>query len=478
MVGGNSLAQTRLAPRARPVSEEQLLEFRAVTAILRSRARHQGSMTAYRFLNDAGEPEGLLTYRELDRRARSVAAVLGSRGARGERVLLLYPPGLGFLVGFFGCLYAGAIAVPAYPPKRRKVDARIREIARDSGATLALTTREVLDLLGGEANADEAAGGGRLAWIATDAFDDDSAFDGSELEAEEQEIAYLQYTSGSTSTPKGVVVSHGNLWHNLMSIALQADDGVATPEESVGVTWLPHFHDMGLVFGLLTPLYVGFPCHILSPASFLHPERWLEAMTRYRGTHSAAPNFAYDLCVRKISPERRAGLELGWWRIAVNGAEPVRPETLDRFDEAFGPYGFRRKAFCPAYGLAEATLMVTSIPGPREPRSTWVASQALSRAKAEPVEKRALGDKEFMSCGVATLGMEVAIVDPATRARRSVGEIGEVWVRGASVGKGYWNRPEETRDVFGGAILHEEGGPFLRTGDLSLLESELTSPAG
>ena len=469
------MVQTRLATRAADVLDPQSVEFRPVTAILRSRARDQGLMTAYRFLNDAGEPEGLLTFRDLDRRARSVAARLERRGARGERVLLLYPPGLDFLVGFFGCLYARAIAVPAYPPKRRKVDARIREIARDSGATVALTTSEVLDLLGGEAKAGEAAGDGRLAWIPTDALDDELPFDAGELEPERHEIAYLQYTSGSTSTPKGVVVSHENLWHNLTSIAVQAEDGVATPEESVAVTWLPHFHDMGLVFGLLTPLYVGFPCHILSPASFLqHPERWLEAMTAYRGTHSAAPNFAYDLCVRKIRPERRAGLELGRWRIAVNGAEPLRPETLDRFVEVFGPFGFRRRAFCPAYGLAEATLMATSVPGPREPRATWLASQLLSRAKVEPVEEGSPGGTERVSCGVGALGMEVAIVDPATGSRRCAGEIGEVWIRGASVAKGYWNRPEETREVFGGTIPYEEGGPFLRTGDLGfVLESEL-----
>jgi acyl-CoA synthetase (AMP-forming)/AMP-acid ligase II len=270
-------------------------------------------------------------------------------------VLLLHPPGLEYVAALCGCLYAGAIAVPAYPPDPMRLQRtlpRLQALIADAGATIALTTAAIRDMAFAIAeHAPELAG---LRWVASDTVDDSLASTWRAPAVGRGRLALLQYTSGSTGTPRGVMLSHGNLLHNAWLIYHR----FGHEPESRGVIWLPPYHDMGLIGGVLQPLCGGFPVTLMSPLHFLErPLRWLRAIGRYRATTSGGPNFAYDLCVRKISPEERETLDLRSWSLAFNGAEPIRADTLDRFTAAFAPAGFRREAFYPCYGLAEATLM-------------------------------------------------------------------------------------------------------------------------
>jgi acyl-CoA synthetase (AMP-forming)/AMP-acid ligase II len=421
----------------------------SVVDLLRTRAAQAPDHLAYLFLEDGEDRESRVSYAELDRRARAIAVELCGRVQPGSRVLLLYPPGIDYIAGFFGCLYAGMIAVPAYPPDPRRLPKslpRLQAMVRDSGATLALTTRElnalsdsllreVPDLAGMRWSCVETPEGAEAGWRAP-AIDGDT-------------IAFLQYTSGSTGAPKGVMLSHGNLLHNSEVIRR----GFDYANDPVAVVWLPPYHDMGLIGGVLQPLYNGFPAVSMSPLSFLqHPFRWLRAITRHRGTACGAPGFAYDLCARKSTPEERAALDLSSWEIAFCGAEPIRSETLERFAQTFASCGFRREAFYPCYGLAEATLMV----------SGGLRAVAPVLREGEP------GKPPLVGCGSQTFDQRVVIVDAQAGAPVADGQIGEVWVAGPSVGRGYWNRPDDSERIFG-AFLADGAGPFLRTGDLGFL---------
>src|SRR6185295_7465710 len=309
--------------------------------LLRFRSLNEPTLVAYRFL--AERETSSITYGTLDVRARAIAALLQSRGLQRERVLLLYPPGLDFIAAFFGCLYAGAVAVPVGLPQTKRGLGRFQAIASDAQAAGALTTRQVLSRF-------ERL---QLEWLTSDDLSDNEAAEWCEPPTNGDALAYLQYTSGSTSTPKGVMVTHANVLENSAYIQYGFEHG----PQSVSLSWLPHFHDMGLVDGIIQPLYSGFTGLLMSPAALLqNPARWLQAISRYRVTHSGGPNFAYDLCTRRIDEAQRASLDLSTWSVAYNGAEPVRHETLERFVAAFAPCGFRPAAFYPAYGLAEATL--------------------------------------------------------------------------------------------------------------------------
>ena len=325
-----------------------------IVDLLRQRAAYRPHDRAFTFLVDGEHDELNVTYAELDRKARAVGAWLIDRGMTGKRALLLYPSGLDFIAAFMGCLYGGAIAVPAYPPRKNRSVERIEAIAADADAAVALTTRDVVDRLenlGATAPSLE-----HLAWQVDSELDPVWADRWDRPDIDGDTLAFLQYTSGSTGTPKGVMLSHENLLHNSLRI-MQAFE--ITRSQS-GVFWLPSFHDMGLIGGILVPLYGGKFNVLMSPVAFLQkPLRWLQAISRYRATISGGPNFAYELCVRKTTPEQRAALDLSSWSLAFNGAEPVRAETIEAFCEAFAVSGFRREAFYPCYGLAESTLMVT-----------------------------------------------------------------------------------------------------------------------
>ena len=419
---------------------------------------------AYTFLADGEEEGDRLTFGELDRRARALGALLQRLGLAGERVLLLYPPGLEFVSAFLGCLYGGAVAVPAYPPRSSRMLPRLQAIARDAGPAAALTTRALLGTISGMTEGLPELGG--IRWVTTDDVEPGLAAEWEEPGLSPDALAFLQYTSGSTAAPKGVMVTHGNLLHNEEMIRL----AFRQSEQSVIVGWLPLYHDMGLIGNVLQPLYVGAPCILMSPVAFLQkPRRWLAAISRYRATTSGGPNFAYELCVRRIPPAEREGLDLSTWEVAFNGAEPVRAETLARFAEAFAPSGFRRAALYPCYGLAEATLFVAGGEGGAGPVIGAFRGAALERDRAAEAPPDDSSARLLVGCGRGWEGQEVAVVDPESGRRCPPDRVGEIWVAGPSVAAGYWERPEETASAFG-ALLPGGSAPYLRTGDLGFVK--------
>ncbi len=455
-----------------PQSQDPATQCATLVEILRHRACVQPDARALTFLRDGLQEIGHLTYRGLDMRARAIAARLQRQTAPGERALLLYPQGLDYASAFLGCLYAGVIAIPVYPPRHNQSLGRILSIIEDATPSIALSTREVSSRLEGRREQDgsfpaipildtddlgvETQDCARSAGLWRDS---DRVRDG-------DVIAYLQYTSGSTAIPKGVMVSHGNLLRNLLDMDLGWKHG----EGSVLVTWLPFFHDMGLIYGILAPLYRGFPCYFMSPLSFLQrPARWLQAISHFRATHSVAPNFAYELCAQKLKPEEISGLDLRCWTVAVNGAEPVRHETLDRFAAVFGPYGFRYDSFCPGYGLAEATLKVTAVRKGETPVVITVLRSALERGRVLTSGSGEGDSRKLVGCGSSMIDTRVAIVNPERFVLCQPEEVGEIWLAGSTITRGYWNRPGETESIFE-AHLADGEGPFLRTGDLGFMK--------
>ena len=431
--------------------------------LLRHLAAHKGNDIAFTYLVDGENEEISLTYAELDRQARGIAAWLQAHGLQGQRALLLYPPGLEFIVSFFGCLYAGVVAVPAYPPRMNRSLARIQAIAADCDARVALTTSAVLERV--QPLLTTSRDLMKIRWQATE-----DSHTGIESSWEYPDVgpgtlAFLQYTSGSTGKPKGVMLTHGNLVHNSGLIKHLFEQSSRTGS---GVFWLPSYHDMGLIGGILQPMFIGCPNILMSPVAFLQrPLRWLSAISRYRATISGGPNFAYDLCVRKITPEQRATLDLSQWSLAFNGAEPVRAETIDRFCEAFEPCGFRREAFYPCYGLAEATLIVSGGYKDAQPVVRSFLAEGLEIGTALAADDNG---RRLVGSGENPPDQQIVIVDAETSLRLPDGKIGEVWVKGPSIAQGYWNRPEETGHVFRAHLGDTGEGPFLRTGDLAFLD--------
>ncbi|MEW6495755.1 MAG: fatty acyl-AMP ligase [Cyanobacteriota bacterium] len=449
--------------------------------LLSYRAQHQSDQTAYTFLQDGETPSITLTYQELDQQARAIASQLQIINATGSRALLLYPPGLDFIAAFFGCLYAGVVAVPAYPPRRNQNMSRLQAILADANAAVALTTTSLLGNI--ESRFAESPELCELHWLTTDDITSDLAVAWQEPKLTSDTLAFLQYTSGSTGTPKGVMVSHGNLLHNSALIHQSFAD---TPN-SQGVTWLPPYHDMGLIGGVLQPLYVGAPMSLMSAVAFMQkPFRWLQAISRYKATTSGGPNFAYDLCIRKITPEQRANLDLSSWEVAFTGAEPVYAETLEQFAAMFEPCGFRREAFHPCYGMAETTLIVSGGLKTAPPIIRSVDGAALEQNRVVAVAKEREGTRKIVGVGRSWLDQKITIVDPESLTPCPENKVGEIWVSGPSVAQGYWNRPEQTEQTFN-AYLKDTGdtavatagesnaterslGPFLRTGDLGFLQ--------
>jgi acyl-CoA synthetase (AMP-forming)/AMP-acid ligase II len=434
--------------------------------LLSYRAQNQSDKTAYTFLQDGETEAGRLTYKELDRLARAIAKQLQSLDATGSRALLLYPPGLEFIAAFFGCLYAGVVAVPAYPPRRNQNISRLQAIVSDAQAAVALTTTsELTNIERRFAQNRELAA---LRWLVTDKIASNLASDWQEPTVSRDTLAFLQYTSGSTGTPKGVMVSHGNLLHNSALIHKCFEH---TPN-SQGVIWLPLYHDMGLIGGVLQPLYGGFPVALMSPVDFLQkPFRWLQAISRSKSTTSGGPNFAYDLCVRKITPEQRSCLDLSSWEVAFTGAEPVRAQTLEQFAAAFEPCGFRREAFLPCYGMAETTLIVSGGLKTSPPVVRQIHGVALEENRVVAAASQQEATRTIVGCGQSLLDQKIVIVDPESLTPCPADKVGEIWVSGPSVAHGYWNRPEETKQIFYAYLADTREGRFLRTGDLGFLQN-------
>ncbi|MFQ4145484.1 amino acid adenylation domain-containing protein [Chlorogloeopsis sp. ULAP02] len=445
---------------------EGICKFSTVVELLRYRSNVQTEQLSYTFLSDGETETDRLTYQQLDRFSRAIASELQKIGLSGERALLLYPPGLEYLAAFFGCLYAGVVAVPAYPPRNGRNTPRILAILEDAQAAIILTTTGILfqvqSLFASKLDLDN------IQWLATDNLDSGIEEDWQEPLINTNTLAFLQYTSGSTGTPKGVMLSHGNLLHNA-EVTRQYMEHTSS---SKFVTWLPVYHDMGLIGGVLQPLYGGFPCIMMPPAAFLQsPYRWLQAISRYGGTTSGAPNFAYELCIEKITPEQRSTLDLSSWSVAFNGAEPIRHETLEKFAATFAECGFHPEAFYPCYGMAEATLMVSGSVKNALIKSKILQKNALERDYIIDTVANADNSITLVGCGQAIPQQQIVIANPETLTRCDPNQVGEIWVCGPSIGHGYWNRPEETEQTFHAYLQDTGEGPFLRTGDLGFLHN-------
>ena len=450
---------------------------------LRRRVEEHPDNRAYTFLTDGETDEIVRTYRDLDRRAKAIAGRLQSLCNAGDRVLLLFQPGLEFLDAFFGCLYAGVVAVPANPPRPNRSMRDIGNIALDAQSTMVLSAGVTAAEL--EPRFDGQVDLSHHRFCASDEIDDAEADSWQPPKISDRDLAFLQYTSGSTGTPKGVMVTHSALLAQERIIWRAFENN--TPIRHIGCGWLPLFHDMGLIGLALQSVYMGAQNVLMSPVAFLQkPVRWLDAISRYRVTTSGGPNFAYELCVRSVTDEQKEKLDLRSWDLAFTGAEPVNPDTLRRFTEAFAVCGFRPQAFYPCYGLAEATLMVTGSSRRSMPVVRTFDSRALLENRAvvvEPVDgDRAQDEAEdagpdgedktrrLIGCGRVVSDTTLAIVDPTTHRELEDGRIGEIWVSGPAITAGYWNRADATAETFGAQILGGNGTHFLRTGDLGFLD--------
>ncbi|MFI1760561.1 fatty acyl-AMP ligase [Streptomyces sp. NPDC020800] len=440
---------------------------RSLVDLLTEHASNHPERTAYRHLV-TGDCDGEiqeLTYERLAVRSRAVAAWLQERGLAGSRAMLLYPPGLEFICAYLGCLSAGVIAVPGVPPQGRSQNhralTRMKRLMADADAKVILGGREVMAALDGMAGHLPELDG--IARAATEDIPDDAAAAWRDPELGADSVAFLQYTSGSTSAPRGVVVTHGNLLDNERVITERmghTPEAIAAHDHEMFVSWLPVYHDMGLIGPVLNTVYLGVTATLFSPLHFLQrPDRWLTAVSRYRPHTSGGPNFAYELCLKHAGPELLDGLDLSAWKVAFNGAEPVRAATLRRFADTFAPAGFRHEALYPCYGLAEATLMVTGGVVDTPPTLLAAADGAPNAGEA---------DAAAVGCGRPGEGVTVAIVHPEGRHELPEGEVGEIWVGGASVAKGYWRNTLATRETFRAQLPGHEGR-FLRTGDLGVL---------
>lgn len=444
------------------------IKFNTFVELLRTRASLESTRPAYIFLEDGETTEERISYSELDLRARSVANLLNSMTKPGDRVMIIYPPGIDYIAAFFGCLYAGVIAVPAYPPAGKRGWPRLQAIISDCGSNLALTHTRIA----------EAASSPRfdsplisnIRWINTDLPNSGKADGWKFPEISEKSIALLQYTSGSTSVPKGVILTHENLMTNEVMIHTAFDHD----ESSFLAGWLPPYHDMGLIGNLLQPVFGNFPCCFMAPAKFVEkPSRWLHMISRYRATTSGGPNFAYDLCCEKISDEEKRELDLSSWKIAFNGSEPVRSETIERFSESFSSCGFRKEAMFPCYGLAEASLFVSGVNIDQTPAVLKLDKKELSfsRIATAKTEKESTC---LVSCGCISQNQECLIVESDSFEILGENHIGEIWIAGSNVSCGYWNLSEETDRNFGVAPKGTEAARYFRTGDLGFrCENEL-----
>ena len=431
---------------------------KTINDVLRRRVELTPHQRVFLFLESGERAGASYTFAELDRKARAIGSRLAALGAKGKRVLLPHPPGLEFVASFFGCLYSGAVAVPACASllSIRHHD-RLRFIIADAEAEFVLAASNHSLTCFRESLTNQECFS-RLGLLAVDDVAETEGAEWSPVHGGPDDVAYIQYTSGSTSSPKGVVISHRNVLSNQRMI----QSAFRTSDASVVVSWLPHFHDMGLVGVVQHAVYAAMSVVLMAPLDFIRrPAQWLRAISKYRASISGGPNFAYDLCVERVKDEAVAELDLSCWNLAFNGSEPVKADTLKRFVEKFGKAGFRAEYFYPCYGLAEATLFVSS------------------RMPSKPFELRRFENKEFstawqsrrqaISCGQGWESERVLIVDPKTQRPCSDGTEGEIWIAGPHVAKGYWRRPEETREIFTAHLSDTGEGPFLRTGDLGYL---------
>lgn len=443
------------------------LEYLSPVEALQQRAQETPEKPSHIFLEQGEVETDRLTFGDLDRQARGIAAYLQTVTNPGERALLIYPTGLDFVRAMYGCLYAGLIPIPTNPPGRNRSARRLEVISQDAQAQVALSTPLFLDAFAQrQENFPELEA---LRWINHADIEIDPQAPWQRPDQSPNQFAFIQYTSGSTNMPKGVIISNQNLYYN--SRMIFAIRGREYADDSLLLTWTPLFHDMGLILGVFQGVYDRHASVLMNPIAFIQkPVRWLRAISTYRATFSGGPNFAYAVCVDKIRPEDCEGLDLSEWRIAYNGAEPVRAETHSSFAQKFSPFGFKPKSFQPAYGLAETTLLVSSYGGVEETVTFPAIRADLEKGKITPGDP--LDEKNvqaLVSCGPPKLDLSIEIVNPHTCERCAPDEVGEIWLQGENVAEGYWNRPEETEISFRARINERDEGPFLRTGDLGFM---------
>ncbi len=440
------------------------LSMQSLVQLIQSRAAQFANRVVFRFLGDDNRDDVERSYQSLNERAMAIGAELQSIAAQGERAMLVFPPGLEFIEAFFGCLYAGIVAVPAAPPSRNRLTSSVEAVFQAAKPSLILSTSAHHKVA--QQTYPHLAGIFDRPWVAVDHIADDRRQYWREPNVDNNDVAFLQYTSGSTSSPKGVIISHENLLRNAEMIR----QAFGNTEHSSAVCWLPLYHDMGLIGGVIQPIYCGGTCTFLAPAAFLQrPALWLETISKTHASVCGGPDFAYDLCARKIPADEREKLDLSSWEVAFTGAERVRAETIERFCQAFGPCGFRREAFFPCYGLAEATLMVSGGPRLTPPTILRVRSEPLKDHRVEEVSNGDAAAQTFVGCGECMPGQNILIVDPKTRLPCDDDRVGEIWVEGPSVALGYFRQPEATEAMFDGRLADTGEGPYLRTGDLGFL---------
>ena len=435
--------------------------YPSLVTLLAKRAESQPDERAYIFLGDRGAEEAAITFRELHHAAQALAARLAKIARPGDRAILVFPPGLEFLVAFFGCQIARVIAVPMMMPRRQS--------ARDSSAGIMANCEPVVALTNSAfaIRKDLHARFLReqIQWLAVDLTHEPGAAD--LRQPDPQDIAFLQYTSGSTSEPKGVGVSHANLLANLEMIRVS----LGTTKQSTYVNWVPLYHDMGLILNALEAFYVGALCVLMAPNAFMQrPLNWLRAIHHYRAEVGCSPNFGFDLCVSRYRADQMQDVDLSTWKVALNGAEPVHAETIRRFSETFAGHGFNPNAAFPAYGMAEATLLIAGGRRGADYVTRTVSRSALqAHAVSVPVDPADL--QTLVGCGHALINERIAIVEPESCKRLSSTQVGEIWVNGPNVARSYWRNPEASRTNLNAQIAgDDDGANWLRTGDLGLLD--------
>ncbi|MCW3465037.1 fatty acyl-AMP ligase [Chitinophaga nivalis] len=419
--------------------------------------------TAFTFVTDGEEAAEVISFGALDHYARKIAANLQLQAAAGKSILLLFQPGINYIASFLGCIYAGCIPVPAYPPRNNKHLERISSIIADAEAAFIFCDNTIA------ARIKQLKAGTELIapQIRILEMEDlqDIGDNWVKPDIQPGDIAFLQYTSGSTAQPKGIIVTHENLWYNEMVIR----QAFVHDENTVVAGWLPLYHDMGLIGNVLQPLYLGVPCVLISPFHFVQqPLRWLKIISKYKATSSGAPSFGYQYCVDKITDDQLTGIDLRSWSLAYNGSEPVNYETIRAFSQKFAACGFREEAFYPCYGLAEATLMVTGGSKQEKVKVLHVEEESMREQTVRLQEAGGATAKDIVSCGSTWNDHEVKIVAVAESRTCGELEVGEVWVAGNSVTRGYWRNPEQTREGFEN-YLESDGARYMRTGDLGFL---------
>tara|TARA_B100000427_G_scaffold329834_1_gene348347 strand:- start:13151 stop:15379 length:2229 start_codon:yes stop_codon:yes gene_type:complete len=449
-----------------PLEDNTLLQQQTLLNILEFHAKTQPHKTAFIYLSDDNKKEEKLTFNELHTKAKIIGSYIQQNNLNKNPILLLHPPGLEFIIDFFGCIYGGAISVPLFPPKKNKKQDRFNNIIESTNAKTAFTTEKILNQINTDSN--QLKHSNNIQFISLQNLNPKLAKKWKNPKLSPHDIAFIQFTSGSTSKPKGVINTH----HNIITNEEMIRNAANTSKNTRVCGWGPHYHDLGIIANILHPIYVGCLSVLMSPTSFIQkPFRWLKTISDYQITYSGGPNFAYDLCIDKITKSELQELNLSSWNVAFNGAEPIKAETLLKFEKKFQQCHFSKTAFFPLYGLAETTVFCTGNHASEKPSFLSVDKEALAKNKIEK-PKKPLNEKKLVCCGKTWGKQIVKIIDTNSMTESPKNWVGEIWVQGENVSQGYWNEPNLTKDAFKASIINTQEGPFFRTGDLGFLTND------